>query len=117
MLFHFNEVLKHYSYLFKGTTKTGFNFIVFVVGDIIIEANGRPVHSPNDIKMLLPINSRVVPLSYIPVGKPQTVKNTDKLVNGKPSTEGSRVKRAKDLHDMVGSMPTQTGVCYVLNDA
>jgi len=76
----------------------GHSVYFLIIGDIIIEANARPVRSPHDLKLLLPVHSRVVPLTYIPVGKPQSPVTPDKSTNGKPAGDGSRVKRAKDLH-------------------
>ncbi|XP_052817061.1 delphilin-like isoform X2 [Mya arenaria] len=74
-------------------------------GDIIVEANGRVVNSAVDLKPLLPIHSRMVPISFIPVGMPHTASlNSHSKTNGQSPSQGARVRRAKDLHDMMNEI-------------
>ncbi|WAQ96891.1 GRD2I-like protein, partial [Mya arenaria] len=75
------------------------------LGDIIVEANGRVVNSAVDLKPLLPIHSRMVPISFIPVGMPHTASlNSHSKTNGQSPSQGARVRRAKDLHDMMNEI-------------
>lgn len=54
-----------------------------------------------------------MPISYIPIGDSSQSAVSDKPVNGRPSTDGSRVKRAKDLHDKVGHVVIGCGVVFL----
>ncbi|XP_053389051.1 delphilin-like isoform X2 [Mercenaria mercenaria] len=76
-------------------------------GDVIVEVNGNPVYTVNDLKPYLGSHSRRVSLSVIPLGKyshPSTPAKTPTESNGKHVSEGSRVKRAKDLHDKMNEI-------------
>ena len=79
---------------FKQTNK------LYFTGDIILEVNGTTVTSSDVIKPYLTTNGRHVTLGYIPSGKPSK-KRDRALSKRKVPSEGSRVKRARTLHDKV----------------
>lgn len=74
------------------------SYLIFS-GDIVLEVNGTPVTSSDVIKPYLPTSGRHVALGYIPAGK-QSTKRAKSPVNHS-TAEGSRVKRARNLHDKV----------------
>ncbi|XP_052262977.1 delphilin-like [Dreissena polymorpha] len=77
-------------------------------GDIIIEANGKSVRHVGDIKQFLPIHNRTVPMSFIALGKPTAKTQLTRVLkqdhDRSPGSEGSRVKRAKSLHDQMNEI-------------
>ena len=77
------------------------HFIIFS-GDIIIEVNGTTVTSSDIVKPYLNTNGRHVALGYIPSGK-HSSKRDKSLSSRKVPFEGSRVKRARTLHDRVSA--------------
>ncbi|KAL4240243.1 Delphilin [Mactra antiquata] len=77
-------------------------------GDVIVEVNGKTVKTSEDVRPFLGTSLGRVTMTLIPLGKynsshpvtrQQSVGTSVKTV-----TEGSRVKRAKDLHEKVGDI-------------
>ena len=86
--------------------------IILFTGDIILEVNGTTVTSADAIKPYLTTNGRHVALGYIPSGKPS--KKRDKsLSRRRVPSEGSRVKRARTLHDRVSRLIIPAVILYL----
>ena len=66
---------------------------------MILEVNGQTVHSADVIKPFLSTSGRRVSVTYVSVGN--HVGRRAKTIKSRSLSEGSRVKRARNLHDRV----------------
>ena len=98
--------------IYSGQCCTNTFFFSPSVGDILLEVNGNKISSSDIIKPYLSTSGRHVVIAYIPVGK--QARKPAKSIQNHSSSEGSRVKRARNLHDRVRVVCSRTSVTRTL---
>ncbi|XP_021359852.1 delphilin-like isoform X2 [Mizuhopecten yessoensis] len=73
-------------------------------GDIVLEVNGQSVMRTEDMTDVLQGNLRRLTISIIPVGKQKETGGTVRKVKHKSPTGGSRIQRARNLHNKMNEI-------------